>query len=85
MANIVVAPGTWVEVFDANTDGSFRIVRCKAKLLRKSSVPLDSSEGLTIECSEDSPSETFTYVSDGVNALYVYNKSESTGLVERDI
>jgi len=85
MANVTVPAGAWVEVFNRSTNGSFRLVRMKAKLFRGASLPADDSVGLTIDCDESRASEVFTYVSDGTNNLYVLNKSAGVGLVEKDI
>ncbi len=81
MANTTIAPKTWELVFDADTDGSFKVVNCNARLLRATSLP--TGGGITINSGEHGASEIFTNVSDGVNSLYVYNSSSVPGRIER--
>ena len=83
MANVTIAPKTWKLVFDATTNGSFRVINFKGKALRATALP--TSGGVTISIDEHGPSELFSHVSDGVSSLYVYNGSDRTGVVERDI
>lgn len=84
MANINVQPETWTLIFDESTDGSFRLINFRGRLLRATSTP-SGAGGITVHSDKTAPSEMFSYASDGTTSLYVYNKDTHVGLVEKDI
>ncbi len=83
MSDLSVTPGEWVEVFDEDTSGMFRIYSMHAKIKRSSTPPTEG--GVTVDVDESTPSELFSNVSDGVLKLYVYNSGRSVGYVEIDL
>ena len=83
MANIVVQPKTWAIVFDKDTDGTFRTQNFKAKVKRATAEPTDG--GMEIESSDHGLGQEYSNVSDGTNALYIYNRSTNVGIVQVDI
>lgn len=83
MSNIKVEPNQWVEVFDENTSGMFRVYSMLAKVKRSATVPTDG--GVTLECNEKIPSELLFNSADGTLKLYILNSGRTSGYVERDL
>lgn len=83
MADIKIEPNQWVEVFDENTSGVFRIYSMLAKVTRSETEP--TSGGVTIDCDENTPSELLVHEADNNLKLYVYNSGRTPGYVERDV
>lgn len=83
MADIQVDPGEWVEIFDENTSGLFRIYSMLAKVKRSAVLPTEG--GVTVVVDEKTPSELMFNHHNGTLKLYVYNSGRTPGYVERDL
>lgn len=83
MSSVNVNPQSWAMIFDKDTSGSFRIHNFKGTVLRAPDTPTEG--GLNVDSDKNFPSEMFTYVADGVNNLYVYNRDTEVGTVQKDI
>lgn len=83
MSDIQVNPGEWVEVFDENTSGVFRVYSMMARVVRATSTP--TAGGVTLDCDENRPSGLLMNDADGVLKLYLYNSGRTPGYIEKDV
>lgn len=83
MSDIKIEPGEWVEVFDENTDGFFRLYSMLAKVKRSATIPTDG--GVSVMVTETTPSELMTNTADGKLKLYVFNSGRTSGIIEKDL
>lgn len=83
MADIQVNPGEWIELFDENTSGVFRVYSMSARVLRATSLPTEG--GVSLDCDEKNPSGLLLNNADGVLKLYIFNSGRTPGYVEKDV